>query len=143
MTDAQPHFQLKRLSPKHKQVAALLAQGLSRLEISKIVHITPEYVTMLGLQPLFKEYIKTMGQFVDTRLEALYEKGVDTVASLMVTGTEDTKLRAAQTVLKAVGKDGQAERTSLAVKFVVQLPSKAATTKDWENQHLPRVIEQE
>lgn len=144
MTDSpKTHFQLKRLSPKHKQVAALLAQGSSRTEISKIVHITPEYVTMLALQPLFKEYIKTLSAFVDTRMEALYEKGVDTVATLMQTGTEDTRLRAAQTVLKAVGKDGQADKTTVAVKFVVQLPSKALTTQDWEKQHLPRVINQE
>lgn len=144
MTDQpQTHFQLKRLSPKHKQVAALLAQGFGRTEISKLVQITPEYVTMLAQQPLFKAYIRELTAFVDTRLEAMYEKSLDVVGSLMQTGSEDNKLRAAQTVLKAVGKDGSAEKTSVTMKFVVQLPAKAATTKDWESQHLPRLVNQE
>lgn len=131
------HFQLKRLSPKHRQVAALLAQGLGRSEISGLVKCCPEYVTMLAKQPLFMAYVKEMTQFTDVRLQALFDKGVDVVANLMQTGTEDTKLRAAQTVLKAVGKDGTQEKTTVNVKFVVQLPTKSATTADWESQHQP------
>lgn len=137
------HFSLKRLSPKHKQVAALMAQGLGRGEISKLVDITPEYVTMLAKQPLFLAYVKEMTAFTDVRLQALFEKSVDVVAQLMQTGTEDTKLRSAQTVLKAVGKDGNQEKTTVNMKFVVQLPAKAASTKDWEGQHRPKLIEQE
>lgn len=146
LPQTQP-FQLKNLSPKHKQVAALLAQGLGRGKISELVKITPEYVTMLAKQPLFMAYVKEMTQFTDVRLQALFEKGVDVVADLMQTGTEDTKLRAAQTVLKAVGKDGTQEKVSVNMKFVVQLPAKAASTKDWESQHsakrAPLTIEQE
>lgn len=137
------HFSLKRLSPKHKQVAALLAQGLGRGEISKLVDITPEYVTMLSKQPLFISYVKEMTAFTEVRLQALFEKSVDVVAQLMQTGTEDTKLRSAQTVLKAVGKDGTQEKTTVNMKFVVQLPAKSASTQDWESQHKPKLIEQE
>lgn len=142
LPQTQP-FQLKNLSPKHKQVAALLAQGLGRGKISELVKITPEYVTMLSKQPLFMAYVKEMTQFTDVRLQALFEKGVDVVADLMITGTEDTKLRAAQTVLKAVGKDGTQEHTTVSVKFVVELPRKSASTADWEAQHGPKVINQE
>ena len=138
LPSTKTHFQLKKLSPKHRQIAALLAQGLGRGEISGLCHVVPEYVTMLAKQPLFIEYVKTMTAFTDVRLQALFDKGVDVVAGLMQTGTEDTKLRAAQTVLKAVGKDGSQEKTTVAVKFVVQLPSKAASTREWEKQHLPK-----
>lgn len=140
MTDLLPQtaqFQLKKLSEKHKQVAALLAQGIGRGQISKLVSITPEYVTMLSKQPLFMAYVKEMTAFTDVRLQALYEKGVDIVADLLISGTEDTKLRAAQTVLKAVGKDGTQEHTSVSVKFVVELPRKSASTADWEALHQP------
>lgn len=142
LPQAQP-FQLKRLSPKHMQVAALLAQGIGRSQISKLVKITPEYVTMLSKQPIFIAYVKEMTAFTDVRLQALFEKGVDVVADLMISGTEDTKLRAAQTVLKAVGKDGTQDNVSVSVKFVVELPRKSATTQDWEALHGPKVINQE
>lgn len=143
---SEPQFQLKKLTGKHQQVAAFLAQGLGRGKIAELVGITPEYVTMLSHQPLFIAYVKKMTAFTDARLQALYEKGVDVVADLMISGTEDTKLRAAQTVLKAVGKDGSQEKITATVKFVVQLPSKAASTQEWEKQHLPRkplIIDQE
>lgn len=144
--ETKPQFQLKRLSPKHKQIASLLAQGLGRTEISKLVDIVPEYVTMLAKQPLFIEYVKEMTKFTDVRLQALFEKSVDVLGASMITGSEDTRLRAAQTVLKAVGKDGSQEKTVTTVKFVVQLPSKSASTGDWEKQHakrLPATIDQE
>lgn len=131
-------FQLKKLSPKHRQMAALLAQGLGRTEISNIVQCVPEYVTMLAKQPLFQEYVKQMTVFTDVRLQALFERAVDVTADLMRTGTEDTKLRAAQTVLKATGKDGTQEKTSAVVHFVVELPQKSKSTADWEAQHTPK-----
>lgn len=135
------HFTLKRLSEKHKQVASLLAQGCGRSDISKMMKITPEYVTMLSKQPLFQAHLKEIVAFVDTRMQALYEKSVDVLGSSMQTGSEDTKLRAAQAVLKAVGKDGSQEKTTVAVKFVVQVPTKAASTADWERENSPRTFE--
>lgn len=148
LPSTKSHFQLKKLSPKHRQIASLLAQGLGRGEISKLCHVVPEYVTMLAKQPLFIDYVKQMTAFTDVRLQALFDRGVDVVADLMRSGTEDTKLRAAQTVLKAVGKDGSQEKTTVAVKFVVQLPQKTASTKEWEALHQPKsrvpiVVDQE
>lgn len=142
------HFQLKKLSPKHRQIAALLAQGLGRGEIGGICRVVPEYVTMLAKQPLFQEYVKEMTAFTDIRLQALFDKAVDVHANMMMTGTEDTKLRAAAGVMKAIGKDGSQEKATTVMHFVVQLPQKAASTKDWEAQHSPKkripiVVDQE
>lgn len=131
-------FQLKKLSPKHRQIAALLAQGIGRSEIGAICHVVPEYVTMLAKQELFVKYVREMTVFTDVRLQALFERAVDVTADLMRTGTEDTKLRAAQTVLKATGKDGSQEKTVSVHHFVVELPHKAATTQDWESKHSPK-----
>lgn len=139
------HFTLRKLSPKHRNIASLLAQGLGRGEISKIVHCVPEYVTMLAKQPLFQDYVKDISAFVDTRMRAMHEKSVDVLGQLLQTGTEDTKLRAAQTVMKAIGKDGQKDIAKVSVNFVVQVPAKAASTRDWEKVHSrkPVTIEQE
>lgn len=136
------HFALKRLSEKHKQIASLLAQGLGRSDITKIVKVTPEYVTMLTKQPLFKAHLEQIVAFVDVRMQALYEKSVDVLGNSMLTGSEDTKLRAAQAVLKAVGKDGSQEKTTVNVKFVVQVPTKASSTAEWEKANAPgRLLE--
>lgn len=105
-TTRPPSFQLKRLSPKHKQVASLLAQGLGREDIARIVGITPEYVTMLSKQALFIEYISDLTKAVDTQLQALFAKGVQVCADVMIGGADTDKLRAAQMVFRAVGKEG-------------------------------------
>lgn len=139
-------FRLKKLSDKHKQVAALLAQGLGRTEISKIVDVVPEYVTMLARQPLFAAYVREMTVFTDVRLQALFEGAVDVTAHIMKNGTEEGQLKAAAAVMKAIGKDGQNGQPNVSVKFVVQVPAKAATTKDWESAYKPRspvVVDQE
>lgn len=102
----KPAFVLKKLSQKHKQVAALLAQGVDRATIAQIVNIRPEYVTMLSTQPLFLEYIKEMNKFTDARLEAMFGMAVDTVAQVMTSGNANEKLNAAKMALRAVGKEG-------------------------------------
>jgi hypothetical protein len=48
-------WQMKELKPKHKQVCAMLAQGIDRRTISNVVGCTPEYITMLSKQPLMKD----------------------------------------------------------------------------------------
>lgn len=121
-TNPQPAFQLKKLKPKHRQVAALLAQGVGRAEVAAITGITPEYVSMLARQPLFMEYVKQLTEFTDVRLQALYDKSVDVLADTLVAGSEDARLRAAGMVMKATGKEGTS-RVQADVNHTVSLVS--------------------
>ena len=92
---------------------SLLAQGLGRTAIGKIVGCTPEYVTMLAKQPLCLAYVKEISQFVDARMEAMYEKSVDVIADLLDNGGAKEKLAAAQLHLRSIGKG---ERVRLEAK---------------------------
>ncbi len=102
---------LQELSPKHKGVASLLAQGAGREVAAAAFDYTPEYVTWLGGDPLFIAYVKEMSKLVDTRLELLYEKSVDVIAEGLTKGNGEEKLKAARLQLEAtqrIGKDRRA-----------------------------------
>ena len=98
---------LQKLSPKHKQVMSLLAQGIDRQTISSICEITPEYVTWLAGDPLCKMYLKEMSRYVDARFEAMYEKTADIVSEAMQIGSQDEKLKAARLQLELTGRVGR------------------------------------
>ena len=100
-------IELQKLSPRHKQVAALLAQGVDRQTIAAAIDYTPEYVTWLQRQPLFIAYVKEMSVAVGTRLEALFAKSVDVIATAMQVGTVDDQLKAAKLQMEATGRVGR------------------------------------
>ena len=102
-----PEIELKTLSPKHRQVAALVAQGVDRRTIAAACDYVPEYVTWLQGQPLFIEYIKTMNLAVATRLEALFTKSVDVINDAMEQGNVDERLKGAKLQLEATGRIGR------------------------------------
>jgi len=102
-----PAIELKKLSPKHQQVAALLAQGVDRRTIASACDFTPEYVTWLTRQPLFREYIKGMSEAVAVRLEALFSKSVDVIDYAMENGSVDERLKGAKLQLEATGRVGR------------------------------------
>ena len=129
--------QLKRLTPRHKQIAALLAQGLKRDEVAAIAKCAPEYIWQLTQQHLFQVYLGEMTAAVDTQLKALFGAAVDTLASSMRNGSEHVKLAAAQAVLKANKKDGSQEQTKTEIKFVVHVPPKVPNAEDWAKLHAP------
>lgn len=104
--DSEP-TELKKLSPKHQQVAALLAQGVDRRTIAAACDFVPEYVTWLQRQPLFIEYIKGMSAAVAVRLEALFAKSVDVIDMAMENGNIDEKLKGAKLQLEATGRVGR------------------------------------
>lgn len=103
--------QLQQLSPKHKTVAALLAQGVGREDIAVAVEITPEYVTWLGGDPLFKQYISQMGKLAQTRLDAMFEQSVDVIAETMRNGGAEERLKAARLQMEATGRVGKDKRS--------------------------------
>jgi hypothetical protein len=107
LSAASPKWELKQLKPQHKQVAALLAQGMKNVEVAQIVGITPEYVSMLLRQPLVKEYVGQMCEVVGVRLESLFEQSVEVIAETMRSGSNADKLRAARLQLEATKRIGR------------------------------------
>lgn len=101
---------LRALTDKHKMVASLLAQGLGRTEIASIVDFTPEYVTWLARDPLFKAHLQDMSAVVDARYEAMYGLTADTVADAMLNGTVEDKLKGARLQLELTGRIGKNDR---------------------------------
>jgi hypothetical protein len=100
---------LRDLSPKHKQVAALLSQGLGRTEISQIVDFTPEYITWLMRDPQFKEYQAEMNEITNARLEALFGQVPDLIHRNMNSGIPDAELKAARLHLEVTKRIGKQE----------------------------------
>lgn len=102
--------QLAELSPKHRGVAALLAQGAPREVAAAAFDYTPEYVTWLGGDPLFQQHIREMNKLVDSRLALLYERSVDVIAEQMLNGSGEEKLKAARLQLEATSRIGNNRR---------------------------------
>jgi hypothetical protein len=105
--EASTPIELKKLSPVHKQVAALVAQGVDRRTIAAACDYVPEYITWLQGQPLFIEYIKTMNRAVATQLEALFGKAVGVIDYAMTEGNVDERLKGAKLQLEATGRIGR------------------------------------
>lgn len=134
--DSGKKWELKALTPMHMGVCALVAQGLKRGEVSALMGITPEYVTMLLAQPLCKEYIKKLNDAVETRLEALFETSVDVIGQTLRSGSAEEKLKAARLQMEATQRLGKVTRSQdnpeesvqrlerLAARLVNLLPSK-------------------
>lgn len=110
MTHGENLVKLQALTNKHHQVAALLAQGLGRMEIASIIDFTPEYVTWLTRDPLFKQYLQEMSEHVDARLEAMFGMTADVVADGMLNGSVDERLKAARLQLEVTGRVGKGDR---------------------------------
>lgn len=99
-----PKWELKSLSQKHKNIIALHAQSVSRTDIGQVCGCTPEYVSMIVAQPLAKEYLRELEQYMDSRLQTLYGKSVDVIQSGLAGNATDTQLKAARLQLEVTGK---------------------------------------
>ena len=91
-------------------MAALLAQGLNRVEVASAAEISPEYVTWLGGDPLFRGYVKEMAKLADVQLEALFPASVDAIADQLRFGSGEEKLKAARLTMEATGRVGKGSR---------------------------------
>lgn len=98
---------LKKLSVRHKEAASLLAQGCRRQEIAAITQFTPEYISFLTRQPLFREYVAEMGRFSEERLKALFDETVEVISDTLRNGTEEGRLKAARLQMEATGRIGR------------------------------------
>jgi hypothetical protein len=106
---------LKELSSKHKDVASSLAQGLGRQQIAEVIGYTPEYITWLARDPLFKQYLREMSEYNDARLEALFEQVPEVINDAMRNGTVEERLKGARLQLEVTGRIGKLDRPSGAL----------------------------
>ncbi|HEX6826415.1 MAG TPA: hypothetical protein VF077_08880 [Nitrospiraceae bacterium] len=107
MVTGENPWKLQSLSDKHKQAAALLAQGCGPLEIGAVLEFTPQYITMLQRDPLFKKYLADMVEVSETRLDALFNRSVDIIAEGLDNGASENQLKAARLQLEVTGRIGK------------------------------------
>ena len=100
-------YQLKALSPRHKQVAALLVQGVERQVIAQLTEFEPEYITWLGRQPLVVAYLRELEEYANIRLVALADKRTDVISNILDTGSNEDRLKAAKLQMEATGLIGR------------------------------------
>lgn len=105
-------YQLKELSPKHKQVAALLVQGVERQVIAELTEFKPEYITWLGRQPLVVAYLKELEEYANIRLVALADKRTDVISDILNNGSNEDRLKAAKLQMEATGLLGRPRESS-------------------------------
>ena len=135
MTDREnvTTWQLRELSPKHKQALALLAQGVDRRTIGELCGYVPEYVTWLQRQPLCKAYLAELGQVVEKHLKGLVVRSIEVLHTKLENPavSDELALGVMNGAAKALGfgAHGQAQQN---VQFVVQLPAKAGSSAEWE-----------
>jgi hypothetical protein len=113
-THGSNRFELQALSERHKNVATLMAQGVPRQQIAEIVDYTPEYITMLTRDPLFKEHMQDLAEFHEARAELLFGKTVDVIEQSLQIGSTEEQLKAARLQLELTGRIGKNERPSTA-----------------------------
>jgi len=118
MTHGENPWKLQSLSLKHKQVAGLLAQGLGPLEVCRAMDVegnesfTPQYVTMLTRDPLFKDYLSHLCELAGVQLEALFVQSVEVIREGLQEGRMEDRLRAARLQLEATKRIGKHDRDS-------------------------------
>ena len=102
--EEKPRWVLKKLTERHKRIAALKASGLSRTDIAQMCKCTPEYVTMLMDQPAIQALMQSHHRAIDQDLQDLTGAAVDTTRSMLASPDDKVKLSAAKLVLAANGK---------------------------------------
>lgn len=120
-------IQLKELSPKHKEVASLLAQGLKPGEVASCVGFTREYVTFLCRDPLFLEYIRGQNDINEARLDSLFETTVNVIDDGLKNKATENQLRAARLQMEASGRlrnSTSGERRDPAVDHLASLANR-------------------
>ena len=101
---AKNPFVLKKLTQKHKDMAVLSLQGLSREKVGEYCGCTPEYVTMICKQPLVRAFIADIEAHLDLKLRGLYDKSIDAINAGLTSPKVSDKLAAAQLQLGTIGK---------------------------------------
>lgn len=111
---------LREMTVKHRQVASLLAQGTKRDVICELTGYSSTYITWLIKDPLFKEYMRDMSEFVDAQIEAMYTSTADAIRDGLTTGNMDERLKSARLQLELTGRIGKGDRPNAAVESSVE-----------------------
>ncbi len=109
MTHGENKIKLQALNERHKNVGALMVQGVGRQQIASIVGYTPEYITWLTRDPLFQQYMNEMAEFAERQLEASFTTVVEVIQDTLTQGTEEGKLKAARLQLEVTKRIGKQE----------------------------------
>ncbi len=118
--DTTRAIQLKKIGPKHHEVASLLAQGVGRQQIAEVTGFTPEYITWLLRDPLFREHMRQKSEFVDALVDAQYERVADAIVDGLTNGAPEDRLKAARLQLELTGRIGKGERPNAALESSVE-----------------------
>lgn len=105
--DGAPQVQLQKLSPKHKQVASLMVQGVGRETIGEICEFAPEYITWLSRQPVMVAYLKELAGYAEAQLIAMTGKSVAAIGEVLESGSDENRLRAARLQFEATDRIGR------------------------------------
>lgn len=94
----------KVLTPKHKQILSLVAQGMKYAEIGSLCKCTPQLIVMIVASSQGQQYLAYIEQQMDMRLRSLFSKSVDAIEDQLTNGSGENKLRAAKLQMQATGK---------------------------------------
>lgn len=100
-------YQLKALKPKHKNILALVAQGIDRQTIAAACDITPEYVTMMCRMPICKQYIAGLNEALEVQLEAMLGKTVKVIDNALSNGNIKEQLVGARLHMEVTKRIGR------------------------------------
>ena len=103
---SKPGWELKELKPWHKQMCSMIAQGIERGTIAKVLNCDPTYVSNLARQKLVQDYIKDWCAFAGIQLEAQFVKAVEVIGDTMENGNPKEKLQAARLQMEATRRIG-------------------------------------
>lgn len=136
---------LRKMTPRHQQICAFMAQGMKRGHIAQACNCTPEYVTMLAKQPLIQQYIKDMCATAGIQLEGQFSAVVDAVGETLQQGNYKEKMQAARLhgeLTKRLGPgsgaeqqaEGSAERLLRLAERLVSLNTSRAPQHNSESE---------
>lgn len=105
--DPDVKWEMKELKPKHREVAALFAQGFKNIEVANMTGFTPEYISMLLRQPLVQAEVRRISEVAGVRLEAMFAQTVDVIGEAMRSGSHKDKIAAARLQLETTKRIGR------------------------------------
>jgi len=113
-------WQPKVLTPKHRQILSLYAQGMKREEIGSLCKCTPQLVTILAGCDLGRSYLTGIEVAMDQELRGLYGASVQAIREQLTVGSGENKLKAAKLQMQAIGKLGEGDKDQETAEDVIQ-----------------------
>lgn len=109
----------KRLTPKHRQILSLYAQGMKREDIGALCKCTPQLVTMLATCEQGKQYLRNIEDAMDQELRGLYGSSINAIREQLESGSGENKLKAAKLQMQAIGKLGEKKEDRESAEDVI------------------------